>query len=66
MKPGVESHEVLMDELAKLSNQQHEALERAIFLNLSGKEAQEFDQRATRIEQIREFLGVQDSRYGAA
>lgn len=66
MKPEFETHEVLMDGLAKLSNQQHEALARAIFLQFSDDEALEFDQRALRIESIREFFGVQDSKYGAA
>ena len=66
MKPEFEGQEVLIDELARLSKQQDEFLQRSIFLKFSDREAVEFDRRAFRIAQINRLLGVHDSKYGAA
>ena len=48
----------LADELTVLSKQQSKALQQAIYIRMSRDEAKQYDQRATRIEEIIRLLNA--------
>ncbi len=64
MKEGIptaralKDHPTLIVEFAALQKQQWEALDRAIYLGMTAREAQEYERRARRIIQRQRVLGM--------
>jgi hypothetical protein len=59
---ALEREKALHDELAELSNQQSQALQKAIFLQFTREQAAEYDARAKRIGEICKLLGDYKSK----
>jgi len=54
---SLEREKVLLDELTRLSKQQSEALQTAVYMRMEPKMAAQYDLRAKRIAEICKLLG---------
>jgi hypothetical protein len=54
---ALEREKVLLDELSRLSKQQSEALQTAVYMRMEPKMAAQYDIRAKRIGEICKLLG---------